>query len=725
MEPDSLIISEGVYYPAVLKDVKKHKDQFRPVYEAFTNSLESIKLKRLKAMNQGNESITIDLYLRTSTAPPELFFDQLIISDTGIGFDEDNFRRLITFKDDRKGYHNRGSGRIQFLHFFDTAEYVSIFKDVSTCRKRSFTLSKHYLKKNAIVSNHKIEDCQADSLTVITLRKLIDEKDFKAYDELSATELKHLLITKYIMEFCTHGDSLPSIKIAQYIDGVLDGEPLTITEGDIPKFDNEKELVLNYFRLSPGSKDFEKCLKQEEFKLSAFKIDGNDLKKNELKFTSKGEVLPEKLIELRCLAPTDMLDGNRFLFLISGKYIDDRDGDTRGAINIQTREDFKKANSSHPSLYGTDEIFLDDIEDEANCTISAMYSEIRKKKEEKLQDIEKLKNMFLLDGSILKAMKISLEDTEEKILERVYVADSKTIAKKDAKIKKYMDRLDNLDPTDDHYQNKLNSITSNLVKTIPLQNRASLTHYVARRKLVLELFGKTLDRELEAQRTGARNIDEKLLHNLIFQQSSREPDESDLWLINEDFIYFKGTSETPLCDVMIDGNKIFKKECTDEEERYLLSLGENRKRKKPDVLLFPEEGKCIIIEFKNTNVNVAEHLNQINFYASLIRNFTEDHFQLDTFYGYLIGESIESRDVRGYDGDFIESYQFRYWFRPKKNIVGENDRRDGTLYTEVIKYSTLLDRARRRNDIFINKLIERTHSGRTRNNQEQPKSETT
>jgi len=336
-----------------------------------------------------------------------------------------------------------------------------------------------------------------------------------------------------------------------------------------------------------------------------------------------------------------------------------------------------------------------------------------------------LKNMFLLDESVLKAMTISLEDTEEKILERVYVADSKTIAKKDAKIKKYMDRLDTLDPTDPQYENKLNSITSALVKAIPLQNRASLTHYVARRKLVLELFERILDRELEAQKTGIRNIDEKLLHNLIFQQSSDNPDESDLWLINEDFIYFKGSSESRLCDVKIDGNKIFKRECSEEEDRYLCSLGENRATKKPDVLLFPDEGKCIIIEFKNTNVNISQHLNQINFYASLIRNCTEYQFQLDTFYGYLIGESIESRDVRGCDGDFVESYHFGYLFRPRKIIVGEDGRRDGTLYTEVIKYSVLLDRARRRNATFIKKLTESAHSAKAVNHQEQTKSETT
>lgn len=707
MEPDGLIVSTGIYYQAVLKEIKKAKDQYRPIYEVFTNSLESIKMKVPDSMSRCNESITINLYLRSSTSPPDLFFDQLVITDTGIGFDESNFGRFTRFKDDRKGFHNKGSGRIQLLHFFDTAKYFSIFKDDTGYKQRSFTLSDHYISKNAIISEHKLVDSDAtSSKTIITLHKLNDDKDIQTYNALTAGELKHLLISRYMMEFCTHRNNLPSIQIAQYIDGELDGEILTISESEIPKIDNEKEMELHYFRLSVNGKDFEKSLRQEKLKLSAFKIGSNDLKKNEMKLTSKGEIIPDNIIELRNLTSTDQLDGNRYLFLISGKYIDERDGDTRGSINIPSREEFKKAYASNQNLYGAEEIFIDDIDAEANFTISTMYEEIRKKKIEKQHDIEKLKNMFLLDEATLKSMTISLDDSEEKILERVYAADSKIIAKKDAKIKKNIEKLDELDPTDKYYQNKLESITSDLVKAIPLQNKASLTHYVARRKLVLDLFGKILARELEVQKNGQRNIDEKLLHNLIFQQSSSNPEESDLWLLNEDFIYFNGTSEGQLSDIEIDGKKIFRKELSAEEERYLHSLGENRTKKKPDVLLFPEEGKCIIIEFKNINVNISEHLNQINMYASLIRNFSEDQFQLETFYGYLIGESLEARDVRSCDSDFISAYHFDYLFRPRKPIVDENGRRDGSLYTEVIKYSTLLKRAIRRNDIFIKKLTE-------------------
>ena len=47
-------------------------------------------------------------------------------------------------------------------------------------------------------------------------------------------------------------------------------------------------------------------------------------------------------------------------------------------------------------------------------------------------------------------------------------------------------------------------------------------------------------------------------------------------------------------------------------------------------------------------------------------------------------------------------------FRPATPIAGDIfpniKKTDGTIYTEVLKYSTLLQRARNRNEIFMKKL---------------------
>jgi hypothetical protein len=253
------------------------------------------------------------------------------------------------------------------------------------------------------------------------------------------------------------------------------------------------------------------------------------------------------------------------------------------------------------------------------------------------------------------------------------------------------------------YQDELKKAVDELVQTIPLQNRKALTHYVARRKLVLELFQKILNNETNKLKSGGR-IDEDVLHNLIFQQSSNDPMNSDLWLVNEEYIYFKGASEGLLGQIELDGSKILKEVLTPEEQEYRTKQRGDARLKRTDILLFPAESKCIIIELKAPDENISDHLNQVNRYASLINNLSVDTLKINTFYGYLIGESIDSDDVIDNDSDFINAPNLGYIYRPFKRIVGKFGRVDGSLYTEIIKYSTLLERAKLRNKIFIDKL---------------------
>ena len=72
------------------------------------------------------------------------------------------------------------------------------------------------------------------------------------------------------------------------------------------------------------------------------------------------------------------------------------------------------------------------------------------------------------------------------------------------------------------------------------------------------------------------------------------------------------------------------------------------------------------------------------------------------FYGYLIGENIEKRDVRAADGDFKTSPNLDYLFRPMKNIPDDSGtNQDGSLYMEVLQFSILKERAEQRNKAFI------------------------
>ncbi len=693
-QDNQFITAQDLSFVGVLHDIKKSHKALQPVFECFTNALEAIKIKQ-KSNTDYKGEILIKVNA-TETTVQSTEFSSLSITDNGIGFNDEEFKRFNTFKLTDKGFKNLGSGRIQYVHYFDNTTVKSVFEKDGKYFEREFVVSKkeNFLKENAIVKHRHCKETDASSTeTTVSLSGLLENSG--VYNDLNEQTLKEKLLERYIHYFCYNKGKLPKIKIEFYVQSELKSES-TISQTDIPNIDKTQSIKLQYSK--KGNSGIEKIDKTEDFTIDAFKISKSILRENKLNLVSKGEVIEESEVNLESLAGNDNVKGNKYLFLISSNYIDERDTNLRGVLNIPSKDFFEK------DLFANqEEILIEDIQDEVNKTIDTMYPEIEEVKQKHQEDFAKLKEMFLLDDETAKNINISINDSQSDILKKFYEAEAKKSASIDAEIKESIDNLDKLDTRNPNYEQELEKEINRLVKVIPLQNKRTLTHYVARRKLVLDLLDKILAQQLEVQQQ-KENYDEALIHNLLFQKGSTNTANSDLWIINEDFIYFKGSSEKQLSKLEIDGEKVFKDKFSEEEERYLTSLGENRKIKRPDVLLFPEEGKCIIIEFKAPHVNASDHLTQIDTYANLIRNYTEDKFQITTFYGYLLGESIEARDVRGAVSTFEESYQFDYLFRPSAKVVGFDDRKDGSIYTEVIKYSTLLERAKQRNKIFVDKL---------------------
>ncbi len=705
MQNNTYISAKDLLYQGILNMIKKSQIQLQPVFEALTNSLESLE----ETEKREKKEIKIYVYYTKSLSLYEEYysFEKLIIKDNGIGFTDTNFDRFRKFKDNSKGFKNKGSGRIQLLHFFNKSIYNSFYQNGLNYKERKFIVSKssEFLKNNAIIFHEYTRDStDRKQETTLELIDLLDEMDQKFYNDLSLSALKKEIIDHYILYFCFKKENLPSIILKRYEDD-KEAEILDINDNDIPDTDKSTEFDIKYSKYDIEKGEFNNVDKSETFKINAFKLHSELLKENQLKLTNKDEIIEKPLVNLDSLSSSDKIDNKRYLFLISSNYLDTIGDETRGELNIRSKKEIKNEYEKNLSLFNNEVILLDDIDEIANDNINNLYPEINDKKEEQKHELEKLQKMFLLDPKKMSKTRIKLNENDSDILKKFYNYDVDILAKNDADIKKQFDRLEGLNPSAANYVNELESIVDDLSIVIPKQNKNELSQYVARRKLLLELYNKILDSNLQIQIPNERNIDEKLLHNLLFQQSSDNPESSSLWIINEEFIYFKGTSDNQIRNITIDDIPIIREDLNDEEKKYINDLNESKLSKSPDVLLFPDESKCIIIEFKNPNTNVSKHLNQINQYATIIRNLSKDEFCFLSFYGYLIGEKISSNDIRGYDPEFVESYHFDYLFRPSRKVAGLiNNRQDGNIYTEVIKYSTLLERAKKRNEIFIKLL---------------------
>lgn len=695
---------QGLKWSGILKGISKSQDPFQPIFEAFTNSLESIRMRQAK-----NESfqpyiiISLNYNSDLESAGTDLYSINII--DNGIGFDSENFNRLKTFKDDTKGFNNRGSGRIQMIHSFHVVNYKSVYEENGNMYFREFTLSKNrmFIDNNSIIYNTQEPILKTAEEPRTELELLYPIKDGKEFAKYSIDEIKKILINHYILAFCNIKTSLPRIQIVYCIGG-KEQDRISINTDDIPD-PTSKDIFIEVpvCQISEDMKRIEPLANTSvSINVLPYKISQENLATSEIKITSKGEISDSTKVKLTCIDPNAVLDNCRYLFLLSSKYFDELEGDERGNIEILDKTEFKKR-AKHQG-YIENQIVLNDIQEAVNIKAGEIYEEISAKNEEFKNTLEKLKEDYLLSDEAL--ADVSLGDSLDDVFKKAYNYDAKLMASQTASYEKSIQSLASLDPVSETYQEQLSNLVSDFVKSLPLQNRATLSKYVARRKMVIELMGRILKRMTETQEVSKRNEDEKLLHNLIFKQHSENPLNSDLWLINEEYMYFKGTSESQLSKVEIDGVKVFRDEFDVEEQRYLTSLGENRMSMRTDVLLFPSEGKCVIIEFKNPNVNVSECLNQITKYAYFLRNFTNPQFKFVTFYGYLIGESVERRDVRSADGDFIAAPNLDYIFRPRKNIPDDSGANlDGSLYMEVLKFSVLKERAEIRNKAFIDRIL--------------------
>lgn len=695
-EVANYIIAKDLSFSGILHDIKKSPISLSPIFEAFTNALESLKTKKKNDETFENGKIVISIHANELTDSTSEF-RALEIYDNGTGFNDLEFKRFNTFKDNSKGYKNLGSGRIQFVHFFDRTLVKSVFKESDEYFEREFVVSKSksFLNNNAIVKqNSCVKTKDKESYTKVIFTSLLEQS--QKYNTLNDNSLKEELLKRYLHYFCFNSNEIPEIIIKFYIYDDLKSTS-TITKFDIPQYDKKEDFEVYYSKASNNGNIIEQSDNFETFLITTFKVEKKLLDSNDLKLISKGELVEDTKINLIGIAKNDHIDGNKYLVLVSGDFVDEKDTNVRGELDIPSKNSNKVFNA-----FNSEVIFLEDIENKANEKLKNLYPEIEKIIEKHENELENLKEMFLIeeDGSV----EISFNDDDKKILEKFYEAQAKKEARIDAEIKESIDRLDHLDTTSKTYEEELDIEINKLVRILPEQNKRTLSHYVARRKLVLELFSKIHLKKLKIQNDESREKDEALIHNLLFNQKSTNTYGSDLWILNEEFIYFKGNSEFLLRNLELDGQKVFRTEFMEEEEKYLNSLGQNRLDKRPDVLLFPEEGKCIIIEFKAPKVNASEHLTQINNYASLIRNYTTKEFEIKSFYGYLIGEGIEARDVQGNVSTFEHSQNFDYLYSPSQKVIGFDGNENGSIYTEVLKYSSLIERAKLRNQIFIEKL---------------------
>ena len=704
-ESGEFLVARGIVLNSELKVIKKKQGGLiRPVFEAFSNAWESL-IERFTSASLDKGKIEIAFYVKSKLLSEEEVgcdYEKIVIRDNGTGITNKGFERIMQLRDSSKSASNKGTGRVQYVHSFQMTEILSVYRENGETKKRRIKLSKadDFISKNAIMWFSKPHSCEGeDTGCVVEFQSPWIEEEADVFSEMRPAQMKVELLQHYICRFAHHREAMPKIILSRYLDGAL-VEEQEITKSDIMTPHKEEDIEIAYSTINDLGKVVTSNRK-EKFTLISFVEDESIIPANAIYLLGKEELANK--IPFYDLKPSECIEGKRYLFFLSGKYLDERDDDARGDILLERKKDFRaKAGELPLDDIDSQQILREDIEEKVNENIARMYTCIAEKKEEQYGVIDELKNMFILDDEDVRKIrnKIKTSDSPSEILEKVYDIEAKRNAKEDAGIRTAIKELSSLNPKDKDYKERLQEKAKELSDLLPARNKILLSRYVCRRKIVLDL----LDELLQKSQSEKSPVDESTLHNLFIARNSTDVSNSDMWIMNEEYLYFRGVSDKPLDLATLDGRKILKERLTEEEEKYkcrvFQEIEQDQGLRRPDVLLFPEENKCIIIEFKAPKVDVSKHLDQISRYATLIRNLAKDEFLCDKFYGYLIGENINYDSVTDAQAEFEEAPSKDCLYRTNAKINGKFGRSKGYLYTEIIKYSDLLKRARRRNQVF-------------------------
>jgi len=649
--------------------LKERTTVYSPLIEAIVNSIEAIsETKR----SDGKIVITPirnpQASFETDALPDIVGFT---VEDNGIGFNPQNRDAFDTLCTDYKiNMGGQGLGRFIFLKYFTRVRFSSVYESNSKYHLRKFSLG----SRNDIIENEVDQEISAsDTKTTLSLEGLKQHDYDKELKTIARKILERILVF--------------------FVDDTFKCPTIMLKE-------NDNEVILN--DLLGDNREIQH-IHSESFSLKGFKTPGQIEQSNDFQVKIYKIIYPGSITSKLCLTAQnrqvtetslskyipefkedffekdDRTSKNYIIIAyILGKYLDDNVTFERGKFNFPTE--------------GSDIVYplsQNAIEKRSANIVEAVFKDEVQTRRQKRHDTFKryidesapwykpyLKD---LDWSTL-ASDLD-EQAMESALQQVRFRKEK-LAK--SELKKIID-----DP-----KIELFAKANELVKSVQEAGSSDLTHYVALRKIVLELLRKLL----EIKDDGKYNK-EKDIHNIIFPQKS-DSESTDyighnLWILDEKLNFTEYVSS----------------DRTTDKER----------KDRPDLLIFNKRiayrsgnetsNPITIFEFKQPQrddfINQSNAEDPIEQVIRYVRDIKEGKYKTPEgrdiyvddntpFYGYLIC------DLTAKVKDWL--YKIKN-FTPMPDGLGYfNWFSNNRLYMEVLAWDKILKDSEQRNKIFFKKL---------------------
>lgn len=479
-----------------------------PLFEAVVNSIHSID----SAIESGKLSSTIEgeITIKILRSSQKVAFDDIKsdiagfeIIDNGLGFNDDNFKSFQTLDSEHKiELGCRGVGRLLWLKAFDKVSVNSSYESNGEIKTRSFDFN-----VSDDIHNEKIKSTPEKKVeTSIKLSAL--RKEYSKYLRKMPETIARDLLEHILWYFIRNGGA-PEIYI---IDS---DEKISLQK----EYD---ELMIN------ASERDSFAIKEREFEITHVKLKSSLQNKHSINFSAANRVVKEESLQGKIPGLFGFLNDGKdnfayMCFLISD-YLTEKVNPERVGFNISESVD---------GMFADDEISLSEIRGNAFDKISTYLDQYLT--ENKQNAIQRVTNFVDTKAPRYRPILGRLSD-DEKIVDPT-ISDKELDIKLHSHLMAFESQLlaeghdllipDSIEDKEDYSKR----IDEYLAKASDLK-RSDLANYVAHRKVILDLLGKAIQRNIEG-----RYSKEDVLHKLIMpmQKVSDEIrfEDSNLWLVDE------------------------------------------------------------------------------------------------------------------------------------------------------------------------------------------------
>lgn len=656
----------------LVDNITKRANVYTPLVEAIVNSIQSIDKTNRK---DGEIVIILKRDPQSTTATSEDVLSPIIsveIIDNGIGFNDENTESFDTLYSRLKLKEGgKGFGRYMYLEYFQDVLIESVFKIDNNYFKRSFDVGKN----NQMIANPVLNESTLanDTNTVLHLNS------FKKKDLLDKKRdtIARRLLEKLLIYFVNDDYICPKIILREKDEkDIILNDYLSNKDGLIKLIGNT-EFTLEQDDIS------------EKFQIKVFKIFFPNNQKSKISLIAHNrevtsnpihDYIPEFIENFY----DQNEDGSRKDYMIKtyvlGKYLDDNVSLERITFN------FHKTESDN--LYKFSQKNIEQKASETTKDLDIFDDQIKTRQNKKFEKINDYINSeapwykcYLKDINLSSIPYNLTEEDIDSELHRV-----KMLQEKDSKMA-IKEILNNPEA-------EITKDVENLINKISQAETSDLVHYVALRKIILNLFKKSLEIT-----PAGKYSSENAVHNIIFptrSDSDTTPfDNHNLWILDEKLSFTEHVSS----DQPLNGEKTSRTDLLIFDKKMAFR-GENE-----------ESNPITIFEFKKPQrddfVNPSSQEDPIQQVIRYVNEIKDGKYKTPKgrsisvgsntpFYGFVVCDLTQKvKDWLLREKDFKPMPDSQGWFQWFSN---------NNLYIEVLSWDKVLKNAEMRNKIFFKKL---------------------